>query len=99
MRAIPSILQRLTTDIKGEELGEVLLLAGECYEIINKISQMSLDENYYRSCVRRAQRMLAARKCFANLKNLIQVSFSGSSGAHIPRDIQEELERLKVQSV
>ncbi|MFZ3229111.1 MAG: hypothetical protein WA160_02815 [Pseudobdellovibrio sp.] len=95
MRVIAALLQILTTELNTDELGEALLLTGESYESINKISIMSLHENYYESCVRKAPKSKFAKICFDKLNDSIRTSYSGTSGTQVPTDIQKNLQNLK----
>ncbi|MBC7420333.1 MAG: hypothetical protein H7328_06345 [Bdellovibrio sp.] len=95
MRAIPALLRLLTEGQNRSELGESLFLTGESYESLNKISMMSLHENYYESCVRKAPRTKWAQLCFDKLSNSVALSYSGSGGTRIPRDIKNRMEELQ----
>lgn len=95
MQAIPALLQILTDDLSANELGEALLLTGESYESLNKISIMSLHENYYESCVRKVPKTKWAKICFRKLNDSIISGYTGSSGMHIPIDIQKSMKNLK----
>jgi hypothetical protein len=98
MRAIPKVLIRLSKELSAKELGEALLLAGQSYEILNEISPLQLHENYYESCIHQVPHSAIAKKCFAKLENSVRIGYSGSSGTHIPLDVQAWLEQLKKKS-
>ncbi|MFZ3230995.1 MAG: hypothetical protein WA160_12375 [Pseudobdellovibrio sp.] len=67
MRAITALLRILSDDLNEEQLGEALMLTGESYEKINSIYKLSLHENYYESCVRKAPKTKWAELCFNKL--------------------------------
>jgi hypothetical protein len=95
MRAIRSLLSLLTRDLNPNDLGEALLLTGQSYEELRKVSTMSLHENYYEMCVRKAAATKWAKPCMARYSDSIVMSFSGSSGTHIPKDVDHHLEELR----
>lgn len=95
MRAINSLLKVLIDDLNPDELGEALLLTGESYEALNKVSLMSLHETYYESCVRRVPKTKWGKACFDKLNESIAFGYTGSAGTHIPLEIQKRLQDLK----
>lgn len=95
MRAIPALLRLLTEGLSREELGEALLLTGESYEALHKISAMSLHESYYESCVRKSPKTKWAPICFKKLSDSITLGYTGSSGTHIPSEVKLHLEEIE----
>lgn len=95
MRAIPALLKLLTEGLSRDELGEALLLTGESYESLHKISILSLHDHYYEACVRQAPHTKWAKICFAKLSESVTLSYTGSSGTRIPKDIKNRLDELK----
>ena len=95
MRAISALLQLSINDLTQDELGEALLLTGQSYEALHAISLMSLDENYYESCIRKTPETKWAQVCLEKLSDSLTMSYSGSSGTHIPRQVKALLEELK----
>lgn len=95
MRSIAALLRYLTTDLSDDELGEALLLTGESYESLNKISLVTLHENYYESCVRRVPHTKWGKLCFNKLNESVTFGYTGSSGTHIPVEIQKRMQNLK----
>lgn len=93
--AIPALLNLLTTPLSRDELGETLYLTGQSYENLHRFSFISLHENYYESCVRQAPHTKWGGLCYKKLSNLIIEGYSGSSGTHIPPDINMKLQNLK----
>lgn len=98
MRAIPSLLSLLSSDLASDEYGEALLLTGESYEILSHISHMALHENYYESCIRNSPHTKTARTCHKNLVRSVGLGYSGSSGIHIPLNIEIWLDQLGKES-
>ncbi len=95
MRAIGALLYLLNTSLNKNELGEALLLTGQSYEELNKVSLMSLHENYYETCVRQAPATKWAKTCLAKYTDSIVMGYSGSSGTRIPKDVRARLEELR----
>ncbi|MBC7420777.1 MAG: hypothetical protein H7328_08615 [Bdellovibrio sp.] len=95
MRAIAALLQYLTADLSDNELGEALLLAGESYESLNKISLVTLHENYYESCIYRVPQTKWGKACFNKLNESVTFGYTGSGGTHIPLEIQKRMRDLK----
>jgi hypothetical protein len=95
MRVIASLLGLLSKDLKPDELGEALLLTGESYENLNDMSGMALNENYYESCIRQVPHTKWSKICFQKLESSTVLGYSGSSGTHIPLEMQIHLEALK----
>lgn len=96
MRAIPALLRILTESLSRDELGEALFLTGKSYEALNKISVLSLHENYYESCVRKTPETKWAPLCYDKLSDSITLGYTGSSGTHIPSDVQNKLQEVKL---
>lgn len=95
MRAIPALLGQLTDGLNREELGEALFLTGESYESLNKVSILSLHENYYESCVRQAAHTKWGAICYQKLSDSVATSYTGSSGTRIPKELKLRIEELK----
>ncbi len=95
MRAIAALLKMITDGLNTEELGEALYLTGQSYESLNKISMMSLHENYYEYCVGRASHTKWGGLCYQRLSESITDGYSGSSGTRIPVKLKMKLEELK----
>jgi hypothetical protein len=98
MRALTGLLALLSKDLSSDDLGEALLLTGESYEALNEISPMALHENYYESCVRQVPHSRWAKQCYKKLENSIILGYSGSSGTHLPLDVEMELKKLKKET-
>ena len=95
MRAISALLQLLTNDLNQDELGEALMLTGQSYEALHAISVMSLDENYYESCIRKTPETKWAPICLKKLTDSLVMGYSGSGGTRIPWHVTAHLEELK----
>ena len=95
MRAIPSLLALLTSNLNRDELGEALLLTGETYESLNRISILSLHKNYYESCVRKAPKTKWAQICYKKFTDSVTLDYSGTAGIKIPPEIKKQMGDLK----
>lgn len=98
MRSISLLLNYLSQERSKEETGEALYWTGVAYESLNEISPLQLHENYYESCIRILPRSPWAKKCFARLEDSIRFGYSGSSGTHMPVEVQVYLDHLKKET-
>lgn len=96
MRAIPEITKRLSQGPKGEELGELLYLAGESYRTVNDISPIELSDDYQETCVREVPHSNIAVKCYKSLATSVKLGYTGTSGTHLPPAVVSELEELRL---
>ena len=62
---------------------------------LSSTSFYSLAESYFRDCVRKYPAHVIAPKCFDEYEKSIVFGFTGSSGIRIPKDIQEDISKLK----
>lgn len=95
MRIINALLSLLTGHLKQNELGEALFLTGQSYEELYKISVMSLHENYYEECIRKAAATKWAPLCLTKLTDSIILGYTGSSGTRVPKDVTARLNQLR----
>lgn len=98
MRVIPGVLAILSKDLPNDQLGQALLLAGESYEALSDISTMDLHENYYESCIRNQPRSAVSKVCFQRLEESVRMGYTGSSGTHIPLDVEVWLNQLRTEA-
>jgi hypothetical protein len=98
MRAIPVGLMRLSENISGAELGESLFMMGQAYEFLSEVQPFELHEPYYESCIRSVPHSSVAQKCFASLKASVEAGYTGTSGTHVPIEIQVWLDRLEIEA-
>lgn len=99
MRAIHGVLQLMMIQSAHLEVGEALLLLGESYEALNGLMPMDLHENYYASCIQSVPHTPTAQKCFDHLSDSIRLGYSGSSGIHVPVEVEVWLESLKKKAL
>ncbi|MGZ5279008.1 MAG: hypothetical protein ACXWC9_03650, partial [Pseudobdellovibrionaceae bacterium] len=90
MRVIPGVLKILVSNPTGDSLGEALLLAGQAYENISGVSFIEIHENYYRACIRNRPHSAIAQNCLQHLRKSVTAGYSGSSGTHLPVEIEIE---------
>lgn len=58
----------------------------------------SLAHMYLRECIVKYPKTAAAKKCYQEYEEEITVSYSGTRGTEIPRDVREDLKKLKKQA-
>ena len=64
---------------------------------------MSLDQDlfigfdgaYLKSCMQRSPQAAVAKQCYSLYEESVYLGFTGSSGTHIPADIEKELAELR----
>lgn len=95
MRAISALLSLLTGHLNQDELGEALLLTGQSYEELHKISVMSLHDNYYENCIRKAPATKWAKICLAKYSDSIIMGYTGTAGTNVPKDVKKRLDELR----
>ena len=55
----------------------------------------SLTDEYLKECITRFPKSPTARKCYLELESTAMTSYTGSSGVHLPKDVQDELNKFK----
>lgn len=95
LRALSVLHRVLARDLPKDELGEALLLTGAAYESIRDLAVWSLHEEYYEACIQQVPKTRWSLSCYKRLEQAVYFGFSGSSGVHIPMDVQMRMERLK----
>jgi hypothetical protein len=98
LRALPVILAYLSEQPSGRNLGEGLLLAGQAYESLTDFLPLELHENYYEACIRSVPHTPEAQACFKRLNQSVLFGYTGTSGSHVPADVQTWLDRLRAQA-
>lgn len=98
MRALNILHKLFSVGIAGEKESEALYLAGKCYEQLNEISPLELHESYYKACIYNLPGTSIAKKCYKSLEEAVSVSYTGSSGVHIPVDVEVWLKEFKKKS-
>lgn len=95
LRALSDLHLAMSMDMNKEQLGESLYLTGLGYERIKDLALWSLDENYFEACIRSLPHSSWSEKCFKKLQESIYLGYTGSSGVHIPMDVQLRLSELQ----
>jgi len=58
-------------------------------------SALSLPDLYLKQCVLDYPKNPVAKKCYADYREMVTLSFTGSSGTHLPDDVAQELEMMR----
>lgn len=95
LRALSDLHLAMSMEMNKEQLGESLYLTGLGYEQIKDLAIWSLDENYFEACIRSLPHSSWSEKCFKKLQESIYLGYSGSSGVHVPMDVQLRLAELQ----
>ena len=78
----------------GRFVPEAFLLLGMCHELLNTRRMESLHNIYYEACIEKAPHTETARTCYKRYEQNMYIGFTGSSGIHLPDDIQTKLSDL-----
>lgn len=81
-------------NISKEETAETCYLLGVTELIVGRSFWLSQADLYFEASIRADPKGLRARKAFRLLEENIVTGFTGSSGTHIPRDVQARLNEL-----
>lgn len=98
MRSLNVLNQLFKKGLAGDEESLALYLAGKSYEQLNDISPMEIHENYYKACILNQPGSEIAKKCYKTLEESVMVSYTGSSGVHVPVDVEIWLKDLQKKS-
>ena len=91
-----ALLHNLLKSIpNAPEKAEAFYLLGLSYTRLQELALWNLQEMYFRACIIEMPHSGIAEKCYAKFKESVILGFSGSSGVHIPDDVQVQLQRLK----
>lgn len=78
---------------------EALYQLGTIYENVGEIGAWSMNEDYYELCIRTSPHSEIAKKCFERFKESTISGFSGTSGLHLPEDIQKRMNELRAMAL
>jgi tetratricopeptide (TPR) repeat protein len=99
MRALAATLLLLSTEPPKPTLGEALLLAGQAYEKLSEFLPYDLHENYFTSCIRSQPHTPESKACYERLEASTKFGYTGTSGSHIPVEIQIWLDQLQKEAL
>lgn len=95
LRGLSELHQIMWADLPKDQLGHVLYLTGQAYESVRDMASWTLHENYYETCVRRVPHTSWAASCYKSLEESLFMGYTGTSGTHIPMDVQVKLSELE----
>jgi hypothetical protein len=84
-----------TRTVTGTPLAEGYYLLGVAESYISRTLWMSETEFFLETAIRLAPQSVHARKAYAFLEEYVLVGYTGSSGLHLPADIQARLAELR----
>lgn len=84
-------VQKPTTILMPEILYWTGLIEGQK----SSLYLYSLGELYLKECVERFPKSSIAPKCYKAYEELMILGYTGSAGTHLPKDIQEQLKKMK----
>lgn len=98
LRALAVLHDLLRKFPQSQEMPEALYLIGESYRPLQELGLWNLQEKYFQACVLQVPHTELAEKCYKRFEESIVFGFSGSSGTHIPPEMQKQLQFLKNKS-
>jgi hypothetical protein len=79
----------------GPETPEILYLLARAEYALGSDFFFSLSDLYLKECIVTYPKSEIAKECYREYEESVVVSYSGSSGTHLPADVQKNLRRLK----
>jgi len=76
--------------------GEALYGLGIATSALRDPLLWDLETVYFEACIRENARTSLSRRCFDALSDRVVFGFTGSSGTHVPPDVEERLRTLKL---
>lgn len=80
---------------KTKLLPDMLYWLSFCEKRYTKNMYYSLPELYLRQCIMDYPKNPVAKKCYKEFEEMTLVSYTGSSGVNLPKDVRTELEKMK----
>lgn len=74
---------------------EILYWLAICDHWLNDQFYFSLSDLYLKECIQRFPSSPTALKCYKEFEEKTKLSFTGSSGLHIPSDVKAEMQKYK----
>ena len=93
------LYERLNTAALGDLTPEYLYWLAVVDLGLNHEFFFSLGNTYLRDCVMKYPRGPITARCYGEYELQMSALYSGSSGTHIPADIQEDLRKLKLKAM
>jgi len=82
---------------KTELRPEILYWLSQCDRSLNNNFFFSLSDIYLKECIQQHSNHPVAKKCFDDYEASTIVSYSGSGGVHLPREVRKELDILRIK--
>jgi hypothetical protein len=95
LAAARSLHEAVAFESNSKELSEALFQLGLVYDLIGEMGTPSMAEDYFELCIRKSPHTETSKKCFAHFEQSQIEGFSGTSGIHIPQDIQTRINELR----
>ena len=84
--------------VRGPERAEALLLLGETDAFVRRSFERSEAQLYLEEAIRLAPGTEVARRAYVRLEDETLLGFTGSSGLHLPIEVEERLAELRALS-
>ena len=94
LRATAYLTHALTREPHARWRSEALLALGVATATVRESMVWGLDAVYFEACIRENPGTPIAQRCFSLLMERTLFGFTGSSGTHLPRDVDDRLRNL-----
>jgi hypothetical protein len=95
LRASSAVHDLMSFAPNGAHATEALYLAGLSYEVLRDLKLADIHEVYYLACVNRSPHTEIAQRCYRQYEQSVYFGYTGSSGTHLPAEIQKQLRELE----
>ena len=95
LRASGLLHELLILHPKSSYRAQALYLLGICYLTLDNEFYTDLQYSYFKTCIKEYPQSPFAKKCYDLLAESVVFGYSGSSGIHIPPDVEQELNALR----
>lgn len=96
LRANALLLEAFKEPMENNQQSRVLFLIAESYRLLPEHLFWTLHEPYYEACLRKAAHTEQAKQCYDKLEESLILGYTGSSGLHLPTEIDARLRSLKI---
>ncbi len=94
LRATAYLTQAITREPRAAWRPEALYALGVATATVREPTLWGLDTVYFDACIRENPGSVIARRCFVILRDRTLFGFTGSSGTHLPPDVEARLIEL-----
>jgi len=98
LRASSLLHEQLRLFPRGKLAVPALHDLGLAYETLESVGIFELKDYYYLLCMKEAPHSTIAQSCYRQYERGVYDGYTGSSGTHVPPELQARLKELKALS-